>query len=81
MAPSFLSVNEKYKNDSVNNGAYASDLNDMILDNENIKVWIHGHMHDPVDYMIGNTRVISNPRGYLPYEGNNGFIPNFSVEV
>ena len=80
-APSFASVNEKYIRDTTMNGGYASDLSEDILDNENIQVWVHGHMHDPVDYMIGSTRVLANPRGYIPYEDRNGFDPNFTFEV
>ena len=80
-APSFMSVNERYKGDTLMNGGYASELGEFILDNENIKFWCHGHMHDPVDYMIGNTRVLANPRGYLPWESGNGFDPNLTFEV
>lgn len=79
-APSFLSVNEKYKDDTTMNGGYASDLSEFILDHDNIKVWVHGHMHDPNDYMIGTTRVVSNPRGYIPWEGDQ-FQPGQSFEV
>ncbi len=43
---------------------YFSDLSDWILDRPQIKYWIHGHTHHPVDYMIGECRVLSNPRGY-----------------
>jgi Icc-related predicted phosphoesterase len=83
MAPSFQSVNAKYKDAGVTNAAYASELDEFILDNDNIKFWVHGHMHDPVDYMIGSTRVISNPRGYVPWELGNGFNSSatFDVEV
>jgi Icc-related predicted phosphoesterase len=81
MAPSYMSINEKFKHDHTMNGGYASDMSEFILDNENIKVWVHGHMHDPVDYMIGETRVISNPRGYLPWEEGNGFEPGLYFEV
>jgi len=80
MAPSYMSINEKYKHETTSNGAYASDMSEFILDNENIKVWCHGHMHDPVNFMIGSTRIISNPRGYLPWEGDQ-FIPGFYFEV
>ena len=80
-APSFASVPEQYRHDKLLNGAYASDLSEDILDNPNIKVWVHGHMHEPVDYMIGETRVLSNPRGYLPYEAKNGFDTEFAFEV
>lgn len=79
-APSFISVDEKYKHDKIMNGGFASDLSEDILDNENIKVWVHGHMHDPVDYKIGDTRVLSNPRGYIPYEGDK-FLPGLTFEV
>jgi Icc-related predicted phosphoesterase len=81
MAPSFLSVNEKFKYETTTNGGYASAMEDFILDNENIKVWVHGHMHDPVDYMIGETRILANPRGYIPWESGNGFDPAFTFEV
>jgi hypothetical protein len=31
-------------------------------------LWTHGHTHEKFDYMIGGTRVVANPRGYLGYE-------------
>lgn len=67
-APSFQSVHENYKHEREMNGGYASDLTDFIMDNENILYWTHGHMHDPSDYMVGQCRVICNPRGYNGYE-------------
>jgi Icc-related predicted phosphoesterase len=80
MAPSFQSVNEKFKHDTTTNGGYASELSEFILDHPNIRVWVHGHMHDPVDYMIGDTRILANPRGYIPWEGAQ-FSPDFYFEV
>jgi predicted phosphodiesterase len=81
MAPSSLSVAERYKNESLTNSAFYSELNDFILDHPNIKVWCHGHTHTPFDYMVGTTRVLCNPRGYVPYEEGNGFDVNFTFEV
>ena len=80
-APSFLSVNEKYAHELTINGGYASDLSELILDNPNIKYWFHGHMHDPVDYVIGETRIVSNPKGYTGHEDTSQFNPNFVVEL
>jgi Icc-related predicted phosphoesterase len=81
-APSPLSVNEEFKSKFHLNGGYHSHLTEFILDHPQIVVWVHGHMHDPVDYMIGTTRVISNPRGYAGYEIRaNEFNPGFSFEV
>jgi hypothetical protein len=76
-----MSINEKYKRERTMNGAYTSDLSELILDHENIKYFVHGHMHDPVDYPVGNTRVLSNPRGYVGDEDTSGFDPSFSFNV
>lgn len=43
-------------------------------------LWIHGHTHTHFDYIIGETRVICNPRGYSERE-NTKFDPNFMVEI
>jgi Icc-related predicted phosphoesterase len=80
-APSFKSIHKNYAGDHLMNGGYVSDLSDFILDNPNISFWNHGHTHFPFDYMIGETRVLCNPRGYLPYEAGNGFDVNFTFEV
>lgn len=63
-APSSKSVHERYARDVLMNGAFYSDLSEFILDHPQIVLWTHGHMHDPWDYMIGDTRVVCNPRGY-----------------
>lgn len=81
-APSDQSVDAYFKNDYHMNGGYRSNLENLILDHPQIKVWCHGHMHDPCDYMIGSTRVLSNPRGYHGYEARaNEFDPSFYFEV
>jgi len=68
MAPSSLSIAPEYQNDTLMNGAYYSDLSEFILDHPQIKLWTHGHMHQPCDYMMGDCRVVCNPRGYHGYE-------------
>ena len=67
-SPSKLSIKPKYEKDVLINGAYSSDLSELILDNPEIRAWTHGHTHDTFDYTIGETRVICNPRGYKYYE-------------
>lgn len=66
--PSFQSCAEYYMNDTIMNGAYHSSLEEFILDRPQIKLWTHGHTHDDFDYMVGETRVVCNPRGYVKYE-------------
>lgn len=79
-SPSFQSMHEMYKNDFTMNGCYHSDLSEFILDRPQIKLWTHGHTHHPFDYMMGETRVLCNPRGYDGYE-NTGWNPNIVIEV
>jgi Icc-related predicted phosphoesterase len=66
--PSSMSTHPRYMNETLMNGGYRSELSEMILDNPQIKLWTHGHMHDPFDYMIGTTRVVCNPRGYAGHD-------------
>ena len=66
--PSLTSCHPRYKDDDLMNGGYHSDLSEFILDRPGIKLWTHGHTHELFDYMIGDTRVVCNPRGYAGYE-------------
>lgn len=66
-APCFQSVAEKYKEDTVMNGGFYTELSEYIY-HSSIDLWIHGHMHNESDYVIGNTRIICNPRGYKGLE-------------
>ena len=80
-APSKASLKPKYAGHHVVNGAYSSDLSDLMLDNPRIKLWTHGHTHDSFDYMVGSTRVFCNPRGYYRYEENPAFDSTVVLEV
>jgi predicted MPP superfamily phosphohydrolase len=43
------------------NGGFASNSDDIL----NLATyWIHGHTHDTIDTVLGNTRVVANPAGY-----------------
>lgn len=80
MSPSEQSVHPKYKGEYIMNGGYRSSLDEFILDRPQIKGWFFGHQHDASDFMIGDTRVVSNPRG-CPGEDNEGFNPELVVEL
>jgi hypothetical protein len=66
--PSHKSCHPRYKDDQIMNGGYHSDLSEFIMDRPQIKLWTHGHTHEVFDYVIGETRVVCNPRGYLGHE-------------
>jgi len=78
-APSYRSVGDYYKG-SIYNPGYASHLDDFIQSYlPNTKLWTHGHMHNCSDYMIGNTRIVANPRGYR--DENPEFNSNKVIEL
>ena len=67
-APSRLSTHPRYAHDILMNGCYSSPLDDIMMENAEIVLWTHGHTHEDFDYMIGTTRVVCNPRGYVGHE-------------
>ena len=82
-SPSFQSCHPMYGSDTLMNGGYHSDLSEFILDHPQIKLWTHGHTHHPFDYVIGETRVVCNPRGYENdgYSEDTGWNPNILLEI
>ena len=56
--------------DSKINAAFASNLDDVI-ERYQLRLWIHGHMHDRVDERSGATRIIANPNGFSLTESAN----------
>lgn len=67
-APSRNSTHPRYRKEELMNGGYSSNLDEFIIDHPQIKLWTHGHTHEDFDYMIGSTRIVCNPRGYINYE-------------
>lgn len=82
------SIAESFLNSPLN-PAYVSELGYQLLelDDEGLApdIWVHGHVHHSLDYKIGSTRVITNPRGYVlpetPEGENPRFNPTFAFEV
>ncbi|MCF8366904.1 MAG: metallophosphoesterase [Bacteroidales bacterium] len=77
-APSARSIPENFK-DSELNPAFASNLDDLIMDFQPV-CWIHGHTHQALNYHIGKSNIICNPRGY-PGEPDHGFDPLKIIEI
>jgi hypothetical protein len=67
-SPSKQSTHAMYKNDTIMNGGYSSDMDEFIKHHPQIRLWTHGHTHHNFDYVIGKTRIVCNPRGYINYE-------------
>lgn len=67
--PSLLSVPPRFKRSETNRFFVC----DMELEIKRLKpaLWLHGHTHDAVDYILHDTRVVCQPRGY-PREKSHG---------
>ena len=79
-APSARSLDKRFENSTLN-PCFASNLDNFILDHKNIVLWCHGHVHTCCDYMIGDCRVVCNPRGYVSLREKNDFKPNRKLHI
>jgi predicted phosphodiesterase len=76
--PHRRSIHPKFEDDPLNPG-FASDL--AYLVRPPVRLWVHGHTHESLDYVVGGTRVVCNPRGYVPMQPNHAFDPRLVVTV
>ncbi len=76
--PHEKSIHRRYEGDSLN-PSFASNLGSLVR--EPVNLWIHGHTHESMDYVVNGTRVICNPRGYLPHEPNRYFNSHCVAEL
>ncbi|WP_028452948.1 metallophosphoesterase [Chitinilyticum aquatile] len=78
-APHPGSVHPRFA-DSTLSAAFASNLAELM---DGVDLWVHGHCHDNSDYVIGKTRIICNPRGYVSHNRveNPAFQDTLIVEL
>jgi predicted phosphohydrolase len=77
-APSIRSLRPGHESDILS-AASASHM-DEFVEKSGVILWYHGHMHVSADYMIGNTRILCNPRGY-DNEPNPNFWADYIYEL
>lgn len=79
-APYPGALHPNFKNSPLNS-AFIVDMTELMLDYKP-DVWIYGHTHDSFrDEYIGDTRIISNPRGYPGTSKNSPFIADFTINL
>ena len=83
-APTFRSVPMEYAGDPLNK-LFCNNLDELILEKKPL-MWIHGHTHTSFDYILGETRVVCNPMGYMSQEiegrpENPKFDPALTFEI
>lgn len=79
------SIHPRYEYSPLN-AFFLHDMSETIERN-GPKLWVHGHTHTSCDYVVGNTRIVCNPLGYVGLgdgveaEPNPDFDPGFTVEL
>jgi len=77
--PSIQSIPERFRDHALV-PAFASNMENLIQ-KFSPRLWIHGHTHDSFDYHIGKTRILCNPRGYVPDAYNADFDEKMIVRL
>ncbi|UBM61557.1 metallophosphoesterase [Candidatus Sulfidibacterium hydrothermale] len=78
--PTFLNYPEDYKN-SILNDAFAVELFDLI-DAKGPNYWIYGHNHhNPADFTIGKTKLLTNQLGYVKYNEHSAFNSTKNIKI
>lgn len=75
-------IHERFRGNSLN-GAFVSDLTSLLRKTRPVLA-IHGHVHDSFDYVVHETRIVVNPRGYtrVAYtQENKAFDPRLTIEI
>lgn len=79
--PSYMAVAPIFKNSRLN--YFFVNDNEAIIKAKQPKLWIFGHTHFTMDFDIGLTRCVANPRGYPSehYSESKNFNPYLIIEV
>lgn len=77
--PTPLSTPERFRGDSTDR-FFLCDVSNLIAERQPA-LWIHGHTHDPCDYLVGNTRVYCNPLGYPSERSNPDWKKRIEIDV
>lgn len=76
-APLAAGIPPRYRGDALS-PVFASHLPQLM---GRMDLWIHGHVHEPVDLEAEGTRVVANPGGYPDEFDPPLFIPDLIVEL
>ena len=76
-APSLLSADPRYGLNAGTAG-FCNGLDDLL---GSARLWLHGHLHCPADYVKNGCRVVANPLGYARKGEQDGFQADLLVTV
>jgi predicted phosphodiesterase len=76
-APSLRSADPRY-GETPGTAGFCNALDALL---PQAQLWLHGHLHCPVDYVHQGCRVVANPLGYAGKGEQARFVPCFTLEV
>lgn len=76
--PIAQTIGPEYRGDILS-PCFANDLEELIFETKPL-LWCSGHTHFNIDLMVGDTRVVSNQKGYKN-EGVLDFYPDKVIEI
>ncbi|HQY75323.1 MAG TPA: metallophosphoesterase [Rhodoferax sp.] len=76
-APSLRSADPRY-GQVPGTAGFCNALDDLL---PHAKVWLHGHLHAPSDYVHQGCRVVANPLGYARKNEQTAFLPGILIEI
>jgi Icc-related predicted phosphoesterase len=76
-APLAGCIPPNYRGDALS-PAFASNLQSLM---GRMALWVHGHVHEPVDLNVAGTRIIANPGGYPDEFEPPLFAPDLVVDL
>jgi predicted phosphodiesterase len=76
-APSLMSADPRYGRNPGTAG-FCNALDSML---PHAKLWLHGHLHAPSDYVRNGCRVMANPLGYARKNEQAAFQPALGIDI
>lgn len=76
-APTLASTDPRY-GFSAGTAGFCNTLDDML---PGVPLWLHGHLHCPVDVLQNGCRIVANPLGYAGKGEQAGLRPGLLIEV
>jgi Icc-related predicted phosphoesterase len=77
--PAYECVSPRFRGSPLN-AFFVCDVEPLIRERAPA-LWVHGHTHDSVDVVVGETRIVCNPFGYARSEVNPAYDGNRRVRV
>ncbi|MDW5441354.1 metallophosphoesterase [Polaromonas sp. SM01] len=76
-APSLLSADPRYGL-TPGTAGFCNSIDELL---PLAQLWLHGHLHCPIDYVKSGCRVVANPLGYARNGEQDGYQPHLLIKI